>query len=77
MPSIFEKRFWQYAAVVVVFLGPLTIWGAWETISTLHNTWLQLGVAAGMVAVEYLGGVLLLWWNALAQAYWQKKADSK
>lgn len=77
MPSIFEKRFWLYSALAMIVIGPVTVWGAWDTISDFHNLWLRIGACVCVVLLEYIGGVLLLWWSAVAQNYWDNKSKNQ
>ncbi|WP_216387198.1 hypothetical protein [Arcanobacterium phocae] len=69
---LFDVKYWKYSLFAMPIMIPLALWASWDVVTAPQSTALKVAVGVGLALLTYILGVLLFWWNALAQNHWRK-----
>lgn len=72
---LLDPKFRKYSLYAMPFIIPLAIWASWDIVDAQSSVVAKAAIILVICCACYLSGVLLFWWNALAQNHWKSKSE--
>ena len=72
MKKWIEAHLWTFSLILVTLLSPVIIWEAWELITSFSSVPIRILLGVAVLAVTYIGLVVLLLLNRLLQGKYRE-----